>query len=205
VTPMMYPVLEARVAELLETFKPGTISSRFALFYAACKQAVKPGRLQAVPVFLTISVVDNVRQETIAPDEHERILAQLDDPVDQDIALFLRLSGWRPGEPLLLTWPMLRREPVPHAWLPTSKTGLGKLFVFHEPQAIALLARLRSRVRLDVPFLFHRNGCPIAYSTLWTHWEDATTAAGLPRSTCRTIGARPTSGSWGPGSMRRRR
>jgi hypothetical protein len=91
VTPMMYPVLEARVAELLETFKPGTISSRFALFYAACKQTVKADRLQAVPVFLTISVVDNVRQETIAPDEHERILAQLDDPVDQDIALFLRL------------------------------------------------------------------------------------------------------------------
>ncbi len=35
VTPMMYPVVEARVAELLETFKPGTISSRFALFYAS--------------------------------------------------------------------------------------------------------------------------------------------------------------------------
>ncbi len=180
VTPTMYPVLEAKAAQLLGPFKAGTIQSRFALFKAACKEAVRAGLLSAMPLFPTNEEGDSIREETIALEEHERIVAELKDPVDRDFVEFLRLSGWRPGEPLLLTWPMLRREPVPHVWLPLTKTDLGKVFVFDDPQAIALLARLRARARLDVPFLFHRAGRPIAYDTLWVHWRDAATAAGLP-------------------------
>jgi integrase len=72
------------------------------------------------------------------------------------------------------------REQVTYVFLPTTKTGLGKAFVFRQPEALALLARLtRGRDRLDGP-LFSRRGRPIPYSTFWRHWVDACERAGLP-------------------------
>jgi hypothetical protein len=115
VTPTMYPALEAKVAELLVRYKSGTISSRFALFRPGCKQAVRAGLLPAV-------------RSTRTSRSSRGCLA----------------GDWA-SRPLLFTWPMLRREPVPQVWLPLTKTDLGKAFVFDGPQATALLGRLHSR------------------------------------------------------------
>lgn len=103
--------LEAIAAEWLKKYAVGTIRSRFALLHAACRYVAVKGLIPVVPLFSSLDG-RRVREGTISRAEHERILRELPDEVDQDVIECLWLAGWRAGEPPLLTWSMFRQEPL---------------------------------------------------------------------------------------------
>jgi integrase len=193
VSGLTYPRLEALAAELRQRtyqrggqerqYARGTVKSRMALLHAAFRYGEQVGLVPVTPRFPTVAV-DNARQETISKPEYLRIRAALrPDDVDVDIVDFLYLTGWRISEVLSLTWEMVLSDPA-RIWLPTSKTGKGRLLPIVEPAMIQLLRRRRSLRRLDSPYLFLRDGRPIEYSGFNQRWRSACKQAGLPGKWC---------------------
>lgn len=164
-------------------YKWGTVKSRMALLHAAFRYGEKVGLVPVTPRFPTVKA-DNPRQETISKSEYLKIRAasRLDD-VDIDIVDFLYLTGWRVSEALSLTWDMVLSDPA-RIWLPTSKTGKGRLLPIVEPAMIQLIRRRRSCRRLDAPYVFHRYGRLVEYSGFNRRWIEAGEQAGVPGKWC---------------------
>lgn len=158
-------------------YSRGTVRSRMALLHAAFRYGEKVALLPATPRFPTIKATEP-RQESISLSEYQRIRAKLSEP-DADVIDFMWSTGWRVSEALSLTWEMVLHEPL-RIWLPTSKTGRGRLFPVVEPLFVALMRRRTAARRLDSRWVFHVEGRPEKYSGLNRRWEAATRASGVP-------------------------
>jgi site-specific recombinase XerD len=193
VSALTYSRLEELAAELRQLtylrggrrqpYARGTVKSRMALLHAAFRYGEKVGLVPVTPRFPTVKA-DNPRQETISKPEYLKIRAALrPDDVDIDIVDFLYLTGWRISEVLSLTWDMVLSDPA-RIWLPTSKTGKGRLLPIVEPTMIQLLRWRRSLRRLDSPYVFHRDGRRVEYSGFNRRWMNACEQAGVPGKWC---------------------
>jgi integrase len=101
------------------------------------------------------------------------------DTDEQEVVRFLRLTGWRVEEPLGLTWDQVDREgEVLRLYAHETKGKAGRVFPFAlAPELKALLdGRWEKR---NGPFVFHKDGNRIAYTTLHKHWKKACKSAGL--------------------------
>ncbi|HTC22745.1 MAG TPA: tyrosine-type recombinase/integrase [Gemmatimonadales bacterium] len=183
ISALTYARLQGVATKWLGSYGTGSVRAWFALLHAALEHTADVALIPGVPRFPSIPPGEP-RQMTMVAGEYELIQPRLPDAAERDAAEFLWLSGWRPSEPLLLTWPMFRSEPVPHFWLPLTKTR-GRVIAIRQSLMVALIARRRAARRraarrLGCDFVFHRNGRPLTYETFREHWLEAATAAGLP-------------------------
>ena len=113
------------------------------------------------------------------------------DTDEQEVVRFLRLTGWRVEEPLGLTWDQVDREgEVLRLYAHETKGKAGRVFPFAlAPELKALLdGRWEKR---NGPFVFHKDGNRIAYTTLMNTGRRRAKARGSRAVSSTTCGAQP--------------
>jgi integrase len=99
----------------------------------------------------------------------------------RDPAMFLRLTGWRPGEMTSLERSdvfLEDQEPRIELRRENSKNGQPRIFPLNDPELYAVIVRAWARRRLDCPFVFHRDGKPITRYMFRRSWPKACEKAG---------------------------
>lgn len=162
-----------------------TAAYELAILRRAFTLAVRGNLIPRRPPFPTIRL-NNARQGFFEPDELERILANLPDPL-RPMIRFAYLTGWRiPSEVLRLQWHqvdlatgVVRLEPG------STKNDEGRTFPVAALPALAeLLQQQRAvtdeaarRLGQVIPWVFHREGQPI--KDYRDAWKRGCTKAGL--------------------------
>ena len=164
---------------LAEDYARGTVHVWVGLLGAALRLARKRGQLAQVPHVPTIRV-QNARKGFFEPDQVEKILAVLPEPVD-DVVRFAYLTGWRRGEILPLTWAQVERarKPAGVIRLTDSKNDEGRVLPLVGELGELIERRWAARVvgNYVCPWVFHRKGKPVR--TFRNTWRQAVKAAGL--------------------------
>lgn len=158
-----------RVAELVPTrqddyaaarLKAGaarqTVNNELSALRRGFRLAVKKGLLAAIPV-VELPKVRNTREGFFEDGDFAGVLLELPEYL-RGLVRFLRLTGWRLGEGIGLTWNQVDRDgQVLRIGSRATKWGDSRTFPFaHAPELAALLeAQWGAR---DGVFVFHRQG-----------------------------------------------
>lgn len=148
-----------------------TIRNEIALLSRSLTLAARHGLIPVRPLLARPSV-RNARQGFVTPEEIDRLLDELSDPI-RDVVLFAYVTGWRKSEILGLTWDRVEDRLVR---LNDSKNGGWRIYPVAAHPKLRRMLELRSLVRRG-PYVFHRSGEQI----LWFDhaWKSACRRAGL--------------------------
>ncbi len=167
---------EYATERLAQGAKRQTINTELSALRRGFSLAIEKGLLSTAPV-IKLPTVDNAREGFFEEDDFAAVLLELADYC-QPIVKFLRVTGWRVGEALGLTWDRVdwERQGIRLSARQT-KGKKARLFPFGlAPDLKAVLdAAWQGR---DGLFVFQRGGKPIGYTTLLHHWQRATKRAG---------------------------
>jgi integrase len=165
-------------ARLAEGAARQTVNNELATLRRGFRLAIEKGLLSVMPL-IKLAKVQNARKGFFEDGDFAVALLGLLDTDEQEVVRFLRLTGWRVEEPLGLTWDQVDREgEVLRLYAHETKGKAGRVFPFAlAPELKALLdGRWEKR---NGPFVFHKDGNRIAYTTLHKHWKKACKSAGL--------------------------
>jgi integrase len=163
-----------------EIFK-STIRCAWARLTSYCKRRafnldLKKGVLASAPL-IELARVENERDGFFEDDDFAAVLNELPG-FARAVITFLRITGWRVGEALGLTWDRLDWER--HGVRLSARQTKGKqarLFPFGGIADLKAVLDAAGAAREGV-FVFHQGGERIAYSTLLHRWQRATKRAG---------------------------
>lgn len=152
-----------QAARLKAGAAPATLHKEVSALQRMFKLGLRLGRVRQVP-YIENPTPDNARKGFFSEDELARVLANLLEPVAA-LTLFARITGWRKGEVLGLTWDRVdlqartvRLEPG------TTKNREGRTFAYNEGSELEVVLRGRWEAtkalgRLPLtPWVFHHRG-----------------------------------------------
>lgn len=159
-----------------------SIQKELAALKRSFNLAVQAGQLATRPHIPSVNV-QNTREGFFEPDELERLIAELPDPL-KPLVRFAALTGWRKGEVMPLQWSAVDFD-AGEVRLWKSKNDEPRVFPFRMlPPLAELLERQREYTRQVeknqgriVPHVFHRDGDKI--KDMRSAWEGACERAKL--------------------------
>ena len=155
-----------------------TINGELRYLRRMLRLSFKLGKLAAVPV-IELLPNENKRDDYVEAADFARLLTKFHDVDVRDLVEFQYASGWRVGS-------IMRLEKKDIDWQhetvklrdAISKNKQASLLSFKKfPAMRAILLRRKEKLRLNCPFVFHRNGRRI--KDFREEWRRATTEAKL--------------------------
>lgn len=161
---------------------PATINRELQILQRAFRVAVGRKRLASAPMIPRLRE-NNARRGFFEHRAFEALVAALPDDL-KDFTRFAYITGWRKGEIASLKWSDVDREGGAIRLRPeASKNGHGRIVPI-EIGLTEIVARRWAARTIDrgdrveiVPWVFHRDGRPVAY--IKKSWRSACRAAGL--------------------------
>ena len=174
VTPLQLD--EYAKARLAEGAARQTVNNELSALRRAFNLAVEKGMLATAPK-IKLAKVDNAREGFFEEDDFAGVLLELP-AYCQPVVKFLRVTGWRVMEALGLTWDRIdwERQGIRLSARQT-KGKKARLFPFGLAPDLKAVLEAAWATR-EGPYVFQRNGKPIAYTTLVHKWQAATKRAG---------------------------
>lgn len=167
--------VKARLEATPRSPASGTVRYEVAILRTAFSVAVDADLLAVCPAF-KMPAAGKARRGFFETADFAALIVELPSHV-QPVVRFLRMTGWRKGEALGLTWEQVdwqRNTVVLHAEQTKGKDE--RVFPFgHAPELLALLKEQWAQRR--GPFVFHLEGQPIV--SLRAAWKHACARAGL--------------------------
>ena len=139
-----------------------SVNRELAYLRHGFKLMLKAGDISAVPAVVELLQGENVRKGFLAPADFTALSEKIPDSDVRDLVTFLYNAGWRSGEGKTLEWSEvdLNRNMIR---LPAEKSKSKK------PRNLPIIGELLEVIqrrlavrRLDCPYVFHREGKPIA-------------------------------------------
>ena len=155
-----------------------SVNRELAYLRHGFKLMLKAGDISAIPAVVELLQGENVRKGFLAPAEFVALSEKIPDVDVRDLVAFLYNAGWRSGEGKSLEWSEvdLERNMIR---LPAEKSKSKKPRNLPIIGALMEIIQRRLQVRrLDCPYVFHRNGKPIA--SFRKAFKAAATAVGMP-------------------------
>lgn len=155
-----------------------SVNRELAYLRHGFKLMLKAGDISAIPAVVELLQGENVRKGFISPADFAAMAEKIPDQDARELITFLYNSGWRSGEGKSLLWSEvdLERNMIR---LPAEKSKSKK------PRNLPIIGALQEIIqrriaarRLDCPFVFHRNGKPIA--SFRKAFKAAAKDAGMP-------------------------
>jgi integrase len=158
----------------------GTINRGTAILATAFRLACERKRVSEVPQIRKLSET-NVRQGFFEQEQIDALIGALPDYL-QDLTRFTYLCGWRKGEVVGLTWPMVNMV-AETITIPTSKNGRLRTLDL-DGEVLAIMKRREKAATFErdgepmvATHVFHRDGAPIG--DFKKAWHSALVRAGL--------------------------
>ncbi len=172
------PLLDAYAADRLEAgASRATVNYELAALRRAFRLAVEKGILATVPV-IKLPRVRNARSGFFEAGDLAALMVELP-PGVRPVVQFLKLTGWRRGEALGLTWDQVDWEgKVIRLAAADTKGGDPRLFPFGLAPELAGVLQTQWETRQG-PFVFQRGGQPLTLGLLRSGWKRGTRRAGL--------------------------
>lgn len=155
-----------------------TINGELRYLRRMLRLSCKLGKLSTAPI-IELLPGENKRDDHVEAADFARLLTKFDDEDVRDLVEFQYVAGWRVGsikrlEKKDLDW---QRETIKLRDA-VSKNKQAMLLSFKKfPRMREVLLRRKGKLRLDCPFIFHRNGRQI--KDFRAEWAKATAAAKL--------------------------
>jgi integrase len=153
------------------------VNYELAALRRAFRLAIEKGVLATMP-FIKLPRVRNARSGFFEDGDFAALVLELP-PTLVPLIRFLRLTGWRRGEALGLTWDQIDWEAEVIRLASTdTKGGEPRVFPFGLAPELKTLLEAQRAAR-DGLFVFHKNGQPIGGQALRFGWQRATKRASL--------------------------